>query len=232
MASYDQNVNTPINTLEYQKFVTLGGTEYPAITSVRTTTLDNGTTYSLSSIFPKTAILSYLTNPEDIKISLSAENLNMNLADVEDILNVISPNVDSINTNVGTINTNVADIETLATTINTGVDSINTNVGIINTNVNDIETLIVSTNTLVNAVTAKLDQQLGQAGVVVIDGTSSAFGTFTTFQTLTTTKIAAITATNSSGTSVITNYELLQGYSFSAPIQGITLSYGAALLYK
>ena len=204
MASYDQNVNTPINTLEYQKFVTLGGTEYPAITSVRTTTLDNGTTYSLSSIFPKTAILSYLTNPEDIKISLSAENLNMNLADVEDILNVISPNVDSINTNVGTINTNV----------------------------NDIETLIVSTNTLVNAVTAKLDQQLGQAGVVVIDGTSSAFGTFTTFQTLTTTKIAAITATNSSGTSVITNYELLQGYSFSAPIQGITLSYGAALLYK
>ena len=124
------------------------------------------------------------------------------------------------------------DIETLATSINAGVGSINTNVGIINTNVNDIETLIVSTNTLVNAVTAKLDQQLGQAGVVVIDGTSSAFGTFTTFQTLTTTKIAAITATNSSGTSVITNYELLQGYSFSAPIQGITLSYGAALLYK
>jgi hypothetical protein len=169
MASYNQDINTPINTLEYQKFVALGGSEYPAITSVRTTTLDNGSTYSLSSVFSKTAVLTYLTNASDISVSLSADNINVNLADVE---------------------------------------------------------------TLLNAVTAKLDQQLGQAGVVAIDGTSSAFGTFTTFQTLTTTRIAAITATNSSGTSVITNHELLQGYSFSAPIKGITLSYGAALLYK
>lgn len=169
MASYTQNVNQPYQTLEYQKFVTLGGTEYPAITTVRTTILDNGSEVTLSSIYPKTAVLTYLTNASDISVSLSADQINVNLTDVE---------------------------------------------------------------TLLNAVTAKLDQQLGQAGVVAIEGTSSAFGTFTTFQTLTTTKIAAITATNSSGTSVIYNYELLQGFSFSAPIQGVTLSYGAALLYK
>ena len=173
--AYQSNVVANPQTVEYGKFLEIqGDTRFPAISVVRNTYPDTNTVGLTSlSVYPKYAVISYLANPEDIKVSLSAENINVNLADVETILNVISPDVTTIknntdavettlttisnnigttNTNVGTINTNVADIETLLTTTNTNVGTINTNVGTINTNVADIEALLTTTNTNVGTI--------------------------------------------------------------------------------
>jgi len=178
--AYQSNVVANPQTVEYGKFLEIqGDTRFPAISVVRNTYPDTNTVGLTSlSVYPKYAVITYLANPEDIKVSLSAENLNVNLADVESILNVISPNVADIktqtdavestlttisnnigttNTNVGTINTNVADIETLLIRTNALVNSVSANVadvGTINTNVADVEALLIRSNTLVNSVSA------------------------------------------------------------------------------
>ena len=166
---------------ESNKFVEItNDSRFPPVSVIKWDYRDSG--YSLSSvdIFPKYAVVTYLANPEDIKVSLSAENINVNLADVENILNVISPDVTTIknntdavettlttisnnigttNTNVGTINTNVADIEALATTTNqnvtaihTHVDTIRTSVNTINQNVSAVEVLLTTSNTNVGTI--------------------------------------------------------------------------------
>ena len=180
--AYQSTFNTNQSTLEYGKFVELqNDTRFPPISVVHYEYPDMGTPgVSSLSIYPKTALITYLANPEDIKVSLSAENINVNLADVETILNVISPNVTTIkdntdavettlttisnnigttNTNVGTINTNVADIEALATTTNqnvtaihTHVDTIRTRVNTINQNVSAVEVLLTTNNTNVGTI--------------------------------------------------------------------------------
>lgn len=49
---------------------------------------------------PLFAQATYLANPEDIKVSLSAESLNVNLGDVENLVTTISQNVSAINDSV------------------------------------------------------------------------------------------------------------------------------------
>jgi uncharacterized protein YoxC len=170
--AYQSNVVANAQMVEYGKFLEIqGDSRFPAISVTRYDYRDSAPALSSVEVYPKYAIITYLANPEDIKVSLSAENLNVNLADVESILNVISPNVADIKTqtdavestlttisnNIGTTNTNVADIETLLIRTNALVNSVSANVadvGTINTNVADIETLLIRSNSLVNSVSA------------------------------------------------------------------------------
>lgn len=110
---------------------------------------------------PLYARATYLANASDISVSLSADSLNINLTDVENLLKA----------------------------------------------------------------------QLGQSGFVAIRGGESASGTFTTVQVISTCRISSMAATNST-IGALTAFELPQGFSFNGPITNITLSYGAAIVYK
>ena len=112
-------------TVEYSKFVELvGDSRFPAVSVTRVQYRDTSDAFPenrglppLTSIdvYPKFAVLSHISNPEDIKVSLSAENINVNLSDVEDILNVISPNVNDIKTNTNDIENLIKQTNTLLT---------------------------------------------------------------------------------------------------------------------
>lgn len=204
--AYQSNVVANPQTVEYGKFLEIqGDTRFPAISVVRNTYPDTNTVGLTSlSVYPKYAVIAYLANPDDIKVSLSAENINVNLADVENILNVISPNVGTINTNVGSINTNVS----------------------------DIETLLIKTNTLVDSASALLGKQLGTNGVVFCQPSNGTVTqNFNAIQVLSACKFSAIAIANSTTTG-LTNYELPQNFILTAPITSLALSYGAVIAFK
>jgi len=157
---------------ESNKFVEItNDSRFPPVSVIKWDYRDSG--YSLSSvdIFSKYAVVTYLANPEDIKVSLSAENINVNLADVENILNVISPDVTTIknntdavestlttiSNNIGTTNTNIDTINQNVTAIHAHVDTIRNRVNTINTNVSAVEILLIRTNALVNSVSGTVN---------------------------------------------------------------------------
>jgi hypothetical protein len=89
--------------VEYGKFVEIvNDSKFPPISVIRTEYADssNGSLTALS-VYPKYAVLTYLANPEDIKVSLSAENINVNLQDVENILNVTNTLLNSVSSLLG-----------------------------------------------------------------------------------------------------------------------------------
>jgi len=211
--AYQSHVVANPQTVEYGKFLEIqGDTRFPAISVVRNTYPDTNTVGLTSlSVYPKYAVIAYLANPDDIKVSLSAENINVNLADVETILNVISPNV---------------------TAIHGHIDTINTRVGTINTNVADIETLLTRTNTLVNSVSALLGNQLGANGVVFCQPSNGTITqNFNAVQVLSACKFSAIAIANSTTTG-LTSYEFPQNFVLTAPITSLALSYGAVIAFK
>lgn len=111
---------------------------------------------------PLYARASYIANASDISVSLSASDLNVNMADVEDLLR----------------------------------------------------------------------SQLGQSGFVAIQGGETASGSdFTTVQVISTCRISDIVASNST-IGALTAFDLPSGFVFNGPITSITLSYGAAIVYK
>ena len=211
--AYQSHVVANPQTVEYGKFLEIqGDTRFPAISVVRNTYPDTNTVGLTSlSVYPKYAVIAYLANPDDIKVSLSAENINVNLADVETILNVISPNV---------------------TAIHGHIDTINTRVGTINTNVADIETLLTRTNTLVNSVSALLGNQLGANGVVFCQPSNGTITqNFNAVQVLSACKFSAIAIANSTTTG-LTSYEFPQNFVLTAPVTSLALSYGAVIAFK
>jgi hypothetical protein len=225
--AYRSNVIANAQTVEYGKFLEIqGDTRFPAISVVRNEYADSSSaSVSSVSIYPKYAVITYLANPEDIKVSLSAENINVNLQDVETILNVISPDVTTIKNNTDAV-------ESTLTTISNNIGTTNTNVGTINTNVADIETLLVRTNTLVNSVSALLGNQLGINGVVFCQPSNGTVTqNFNAIQVLSACKFSAIAIANSTTTG-LTNYELPQNFTLTAPITSLTLSYGAIIAFK
>jgi len=224
--SYNSNVAVNPAIVEYGKFVQLqGDSRFPAISVTRWDYRDSGTALSSVDVYPKYAVISYLANPEDIKVSLSAENINMNLADVENILNVISPDVTTIKNNTDAV-------ETTLTTISNNIGTTNTNVGTINTNVADIEALLTRTNTLVNSVSALLGNQLGANGVVFCQPSNGTITqNFNAVQVLSACKFSAIAIANST-TTELTNYEFPQNFVLTAPITSLALSYGAVIAFK
>jgi len=173
---------------ESNKFVEItNDLRFPPVSVIKWDYRDSG--YSLSSvdIFSKYAVVTYLANPEDIKVSLSAENINVNLADVENILNVISPDVTTIKNNTDAV-------ESTLTTISNNIGTTNTNVGTINTNVADIETLLTRTNALVNSVSANV----ADVGTI-----NTAVGTINTAVGTTNTNVGTInTAVGTTNTNV------------------------------
>lgn len=87
--------NISYQTAESGKFLQLGAnTAYPPVSVIRWSYPDNTSAFPensnvkpLSSIdvYPKYAVLTHLTNADDIKVSLSGENINVSLDDLEDL---------------------------------------------------------------------------------------------------------------------------------------------------
>lgn len=92
----ESNVVKNAQTVEYGKFVELvNDSRFPAVSVTRVQYRDTSNAFPnnqnlppLTSvdIYPKFGVLTYLTNPEDIKVSLSAENINVNVSDIENLL--------------------------------------------------------------------------------------------------------------------------------------------------
>lgn len=95
---------------------------------------------------------------------------------------------------------------------------LNLSMGDLNVNMADVENLLKS--------------QLGQSGFVAIRGGESVpTGTYTTVQVISTCRISSIAANNST-IGALTAFDLPQGFTFNGPITNISLSYGAAIVYK
>jgi len=85
--SYTTNVVSNYQTAEYGKFVQYSPTDtrYPAVSVTRVNYLDStlfapGCSYppvSSVDVYPKYAVLSYIANPEDFNITLSASNVDI-----------------------------------------------------------------------------------------------------------------------------------------------------------
>lgn len=92
----NSNVLRNYQTAEYGKFVELvDNSNFPPVSVIRWSYPDtssafpgNSAALPLSSvdIYPKYAVLTHLANASDISISLSANELNVNLGDVENLL--------------------------------------------------------------------------------------------------------------------------------------------------
>jgi len=101
------------------------------------------------------------------------------------------------------------------------------------TNASDISISLSASdlNLNIDEVEDLLKAQLGQSGFVFLTPGTTATGNFTTVQVISTCRIATIAATNSTVGS-LTAFELPQTFSFNGPITSISLSYGAAIVYK
>jgi len=75
------------------------------------------------------------------------------------------------------------------------------------------------------------ESTLGQSGFVFLTGGQSAFGEFSSVQVISACRISALSANNST-IGFLTNFELSSGFTLYGPILGITLSYGAVIVYK
>jgi hypothetical protein len=99
-------------TAEYGKFEEIvNNTQYPAVSVVNWSYPDASSAFpgnsgiaplSSVSIYPKYAILSKIVNPEDITISLSAGNLNVNLADIENLITTNNTLLNAISAQINT----------------------------------------------------------------------------------------------------------------------------------
>ena len=139
--SYTTNVVSNYQTAEYGKFVQFspGDTRYPAISVTKLRYLDStlfppGCSFppiSSVDVFPKYAVLSYIANPEDIQITLSASNVNIGSVSVTNpvtAVNATITNTAAISGSVTVLNptTTVQISGTVATSFNpTQVDAFN-----------------------------------------------------------------------------------------------------------
>ena len=72
---------------ESNKFVEItNDSRFPPTSVIHWDYRDSGYALSSVDVFSKYGVITYLANPDDIKISLSAENININLQDVENLL--------------------------------------------------------------------------------------------------------------------------------------------------
>ena len=218
--AYRSNVIANAQTVEYGKFLEIqGDTRFPAISVVRNEYADSSTaSVSSVSIYPKYAVITYLANPEDIKVSLSAENINVNVADIETLLIRSNSLVNSVSAEVRTMDTRVFNIHGHVDTIDTRTAA--------------MTALLTSTNALVNSVSALLGKQLGINGVVFCQPSNGTVTqNFNAIQVLSACKFSAIAIANSTTTG-LTNYELPQNFTLTAPITSLALSYGAVIAFK
>ena len=96
--------------------------------------------------------------------------------------------------------------------------SVSLSAGVLNIDLENVEDLLRS--------------QLGQSGFIAIQGGETASGTnFSTVQVISACRISNIAASNST-IGALTAFDLPAGFTFNGPITSITLSYGAAIIYK
>jgi hypothetical protein len=93
-----------------------------------------------------------------------------------------------------------------------------------------VESRLDTIVSLVADLTSKADAQLGQNGFDFIEPGYVA-GNWTTVTVVSATKIAGLTATNTT-IGNLPNYELPITFTFSGPIEAINLSYGSIIAYK
>jgi hypothetical protein len=72
---------------------------------------------------------------------------------------------------------------------------------------------------------------LAQSGFVFLSGGQTAIGEFSTVQVISACKISSLSANNST-IGGLYGFELPANFSFKGPINGITLAYGAVIVYK
>jgi hypothetical protein len=71
----------------------------------------------------------------------------------------------------------------------------------------------------------------GQSGLAFLSSGMSSFDTYGSIQTLSATRISGLTASNSN-LGGLNSFELPANFTFSGPILGITIQYGAVFAYK
>jgi len=182
------NKITSYQTAENGKFIEiLNNTAYPAISVVRLSYPDTSDAfpenYGLSpvssvDVYSKYAVLTHLTNPEDIKISLSAENINVSLDELEylvarsnslvevltasngngngnalplSLLNALTANTDNIETLLDSL-TSIQEIK--QNDIITLLNQLTANTDSLEVNTDEVEFLLSSTNLFLNTLTA------------------------------------------------------------------------------
>jgi hypothetical protein len=94
--SNSPNIIRNSKTVEYSKFIEIqDDSRFPAISVTRIGYYDDSAafpantgnpTYSAVDIYPKYAVLSHITNPEDISVSLSAGQVNIELDEIETLI--------------------------------------------------------------------------------------------------------------------------------------------------
>jgi copper chaperone CopZ len=170
---------TSYQTAEFGKFEEIvGSSEYPPVSVTRISYPDttnafpsNSAVEPLSSIevYPKYAVLTKLINPEDIKVSLSAQNINMNLDEIE-------LNTDEIESLIANSNTLLASLTSITQTefdqtqtlldaltslqnskqdeVITLLSQLTANTDSLEVNTDDVEALLSGSNSRLDALTA------------------------------------------------------------------------------
>ena len=113
------NYITSYQTAEQGKFLQLGtASNFPPVSVIRLSYPDTSNAFPQNSavsplssvdVYSKYAVLTHLVNPEDIKISLSANNITVNNQRVESLLNSISSQISYIQTYTDDLESNTFD---------------------------------------------------------------------------------------------------------------------------
>jgi hypothetical protein len=163
---------TSYQTAEFGKFVEItGNTQYPAVSVVRLSYPDTSNAFpenagltpvSSVDVYSKYAVLTKLINPEDIKISLSAENINVNLDEIELNTDELEGLTKDLNAELSAtridMNYQFDETQTILSTLTSIQDEkqdiIITLLDTLTSNTNDIEFLIEKSNTKLDILTA------------------------------------------------------------------------------
>jgi hypothetical protein len=162
--SINSNVVKNYQTAEYGKFVELvDSSQFPPVSVIRLSYPDTSSAFPSNSglgplssvdIYPKYAVLTHISNPEDISISLSAGNININLEDVEELVYEANTKLDVL-TGVDYATSAKQDTtNTLLNVLTAKETTISLDVSAINLNTDEIESLIKESNTRLDVLTA------------------------------------------------------------------------------
>jgi hypothetical protein len=182
---------TSYQTAEFGKFIELPETsEYPSVSVTRISYPDttnafpsNSAVSPLSSIeiYPKYAVLTKLINPEDIKITLSAENISialdeiqLNTDELEDFAKITNSSLSSIQLDLNTQFDETQSILYALTSIQTDKqDQMLTLLNALTSNTDELEDLAQTSNSLVDALTSIQTDKQDQILTLLNDLTGS-----------------------------------------------------------
>lgn len=162
---------TSYQTAEYGKFVEIvDNTEYPPVSVVRISYPDNTSAFPSNSalgplssveVYPKYAILTKLINADEIKVSLSAGDINVNLDEIEVNTDEIEKFITESNYVLSSIrfdmNSQFDETQTILLNLtsiqNTKQDNVITLLNQLTANTDDVENLITTSNTKLDVLT-------------------------------------------------------------------------------